>query len=136
MIDNEKRRTVAARLRALIGGRVNWTGLQCAVFGGTALRSDTVDRLADLIEPGGPVPGETCELVGDGMPECEQLPPIVDRDALLALADRMAMMPQCDLCPVTVSCTEHADGCAGALMGHYARRIREACGEDERGGSK
>ena len=38
-------------------------------------------------------------------------------------------MPQCDLCPVTVSCTEHADGCAGALMGHYASSIREACGE-------
>ena len=64
-------------------------------------------RLADLIEPA---------------PKC-------DRYALLALADRMAMMPQCDLCPVTVSCTEHADGCAGALMGHYSSSIREACGE-------
>lgn len=56
------------------------------------------------------------------------LGPSCDRDALLALADRMAMMPQCDLCPVTVSCTEHADGCAGALMGHYASSIREALG--------
>ena len=62
-------------------------------------------------------------------PKCSEATPKCDRDALLALADRMAMMPQCDLCPVTVSCTEHADGCAGALMGHYASSIREACGE-------
>lgn len=48
----DERRAVAARLRALIGGRIDWTGLQCAVFGGTALRSDTVARLAELIDPG------------------------------------------------------------------------------------
>lgn len=48
----DERRAVARRLRALIGGRINWTGLQCAVFGGTALRSDTVARLADLIDHG------------------------------------------------------------------------------------
>ena len=75
----------------------------------------TCSVLADLIEP-------AQDHIGD--PD-----KMVDREALLALADKMTRMPQCDLCPVTVSCTEHADGCAGALMGHYARRTREACGE-------
>lgn len=48
----DERRAVARRLRALVGGRIDWTGLQRAVFGGTALRSDTVARLAELIDPG------------------------------------------------------------------------------------
>lgn len=134
----EERREVASRLRALTGGRINWTGLQCAVFGGTALRSDTVARLAELIEPGGPVPGETCELVGDGMPECEPLPPIVDRGALLELADKLASFSRDEVC---LSCAASGQPecscgveCREAISHSAARLIREACG-DTRGGA-
>lgn len=92
-------------------------------------------RLADLIEPGEPEVKCAAEVKIEGAKLDEAVHRAmaeytgVDRDELLALADKMAMTPRCDLCPVTVSCTEHAGGCAEALMGHYARRIREACGE-------
>ena len=57
----------------------------------------------------------------------------VDRDALMALADEMKRMPQCELCPAEiVDCSAHPDGCPGALLDYYARRIRKACGEVER----
>ena len=53
----------------------------------------------------------------------------IDRDALLALADEMERMPQCELCPAEiVDCSAHPDGCPDALLDHYARRIREALG--------
>lgn len=52
-----------------------------------------------------------------------------DRDALLALADYMKRMPQCELCPAEiVDCSAHPDGCPDALLDYYARRIREALG--------
>lgn len=53
----------------------------------------------------------------------------VDRDALLALADEMERMPQCELCPAEiVDCSAHPDGCPDALLDHYAHRIRKALG--------
>lgn len=74
-----------------------------------------IDRLADLIEPADAQSRDGAKTV--------------DRDSLLSLANEMGEMPQCDICPVTTSCTEYADGCAGAMLRHYACRIREACGE-------
>ena len=123
MPTDDERRRVAERMRAS-AGKYDFCASNIALDMGI-VGSDYSEgynarhhvawlRLADLIEPA---------------PKCSEAAPKCDRDALLALADKMAMMPQCDLCPVTVSCTEHADGCAGALMGHYASSIREACGE-------
>ena len=70
------------------------------------------------IEVIGPVPGETCELVGDGMPEGETLSPLVDREALLALADEMEQ--RAAKYPIS--------GGARTELKRHARRIREACG--------
>lgn len=96
--------------------------------------------LADLIEPSEPkakcvaevkIDGEQLEkLVHDAVVECTG----VDRDALLALADEMKRMPQCELCPAEiVDCSAHPDGCSDALLDYYARRIREALGVSDGG---
>ena len=98
---------------------------------GSVFTCASVERLADFIDPGDVIPGETCELVGDGMPEGEPLPPIVDRAALLALADEMdAYAP-------------HEDGRARKTVAlvrseveGYARRIREACGATKDGSNE
>lgn len=70
------------------------------------------------IEVVGPVPGETCELAGDGMPDGEPLPPVVDRGALLKLADELDERVESGgyflVSPTLREC---------------ARRIREALGE-------
>lgn len=122
MPTDDERRRVADNMRTfdVVGDACGRYWLNGTLFGmDISARSEERIRsgmlhLAAFIEPA---------------PKCSEAAPKCDRDALLALADKMAMMPQCDLCPVTVSCTEHADGCAGALMGHYASSIREACGE-------
>lgn len=69
--------------------------------------------LADLIDPGD-VSGEAREIEGIGVGE--PLPPVVDRDALLSLADEME--------------SEGLDGWASGPVnvGLFARRIREAVG--------
>lgn len=96
--------------------------------------------LADLIEPSEPkvkcvaevkVDGEQLEkLVHDAVVEYTG----VDRDELLALADEMKRMPQCELCPAEiVDCSAHPDGCSDALLDYYARRIREALGVSDGG---
>ena len=60
---------------------------------------------------------------------CKGYEPMPDVDALMALADEMERMPQCELCPAEiVDCSAHPDGCPDALLDHYARRIREALG--------
>ena len=121
---------------------------QPAVFGGTdRLRPEDVDHCVAVdgfadwnmprslvikkvtpphrIEVVGPVPGYVCELVGDGMPEGEPLPPIVDREALLALADEMDHW--------ALTC-DHYDRQVSPLdVTKYARRIRESCGEAANG---
>lgn len=82
------------------------------------------ERLADLIEPSARCPHymhPCCRTDAGG--------DYIDRDALLELADEMERMPQCELCPAEiVDCSAHPDGCPDALLDHYARRIREACG--------
>lgn len=111
----DERHEVASRLRALIGGRINWAGLQCAVFGGTALRSDTVARLADLMDPGGAA--------------------AVDADGLLALADALGGARNCcDYFGRSGSpcgdCPARGRGdCQAAVLRDAAKRIRECVGD-------
>lgn len=132
MPTDDKRREVARRLRELrmtasgvtsAGHGYLWS-LLWAVFGeelGELNRWDWFEcacsRLAGLIEPGGNVPGEVCEIEGFG--QGEPLPPIVDRDALLAVADELSEV-RCDK-RGELSITY------GDLQG-LARIIREALG--------
>lgn len=125
---DEQRRLVATRLRECRGG---WSSGECYYTiiqaiglpdtsredGGHALYA----ALADLIDPGESIPGEVCEIEGTG--EGDPLPPIVDLESLLELAEVMQA---------------HADGAASAdgypyvnagELWSYADRIREACGE-------
>ena len=53
----------------------------------------------------------------------------VDREALMSMAGEMERMPQCDTCPKADQCCVTHDTCLDELLDHYARRIREACGE-------
>lgn len=95
------------------------------------------NRLADLIDPGDVIPVEVCELEGDGTPEGEPLPPIVDREALLALAGILKTPEQdadCGACPLRKWCdTELYNGhritCFECRTWHAADAILEACGE-------
>ena len=50
----------------------------------------------------------------------------VDRDALLALADKLECDGECDGCDMS-------DGIWCDAQGYAARRIREACGMDDAG---
>lgn len=86
-----------------------------------------LDRLADLIEP-----PTQCPYYHSDRHYCSiHDVPTIDRDALLALADEMERMPQCELCPAEIiDCSAHPDGCPDALLDYYARRIREALGVD------
>ena len=149
MINDTERREVARRLRGL---HLNpWDDAACEIaqcagiaccnsecHGSNEAPECTMAlcaHLADLIEPGEPKVKCVAEVKVDG----EQLEkPVhdaaveltgIDRDALLALADEMERMPQCELCPAEiVDCSAHPDGCPDALLDHYARRIREALG--------
>lgn len=142
--DDDERREVARRLRGL-----DYSDLQesliCAYLEALGIEgyADWVGiahRIADLIEPSEPKVKCVAEVKVDG----EQLEKLVhdavveytgiDRDALLALADEMKRMPQCELCPAEiVDCSAHPDGCSDALIDYYARRIREALGVSDGG---
>ena len=108
MVTDDKRREVAERLR--MSHDRDAAGFDCllaeAVRGREFCETPCehchgrlLDELADLIDPS--------DHIGDS-------DKMVDREALLALADEMSM-----------------DGMDGLLipMSEYARRIREACGE-------
>ena len=136
--DDERRRVTAALRRAsvytlrtrrndeivtewyvaLMSELANAVGL--AADGGT----DVFNRLADLIDPGDAIPGEACELAGAG--EGEPLPPMVDREALLALADEMDRDGRTQRERQKAGERWFIDGLD---VREYARRIREACGE-------
>ena len=82
MVDNNERKAVATLLRAFSDNGL-WSEFSDYCNGAGPA------RLADLIDPGDVIPGETCELAVDGTPEGEPLPPIVDREDLRSLTDEM-----------------------------------------------
>ena len=126
MTTDDERRRVAAELRKCRGG---WSSDECyyAILhaldlpdtsredGGHALYA----ALADLIDPGESVPGEVCEIEGTG--EGEPLPPIVDREALLELTDKMDRYASLR--------KRHSMDVDTMAVRAWVRRIREACGE-------
>lgn len=125
MTTDDERRRVAERLRELFG----WSKVHCfdcqlaeAVMGDKFCHMPCDDchslllaKLADLIEPSESVPGEVCEIEGTG--EGEPLPPIVDREALLALADEL----ETDGVDCYVVSEQY-------VLDEYASRIRKALG--------
>lgn len=145
---NEERREVARRLREIRpckSGHIEWWGIAQALglkepagwFGWEKFEPESVQRLADLIEPSEPkvrcvaevkVDGERLEqLVYDAAVELTG----VDRDALLALADNLdssasMLLKQNDLDPNRKRRGMRRDH-AQSLMA-ASGRIREACG--------
>lgn len=127
MTDDE-RREVARRLRELEVCEFDGEFIDCGeVENALGLMSDDgawyeaegVTRLADLIEP-----PRQCPCYDSGRHWCSiHDVPIIDREALLALADDI---------------DKQTDGSMFDIWledGHYiARRIREACGEEVRNG--
>ncbi len=120
-ISTEERREVARRLREL-----DYSDLQesliCAYLEALGIEgyADWVGiahRLADLIEP-----PTQCPYYRSDRHYCSAYDDVVDRDALLALADELD--------------SEGLDGWASGPVGtgRYARRIRAAC--DERNGER
>ena len=134
MTTDSERREVAARLRDANHHSCSPDcELRCALDdcydcignGCAGCHRDAFDRLADLIDPD--VSPTRHRHVGGK--KTSQTPSQCDRDALLALAEEMEMMPQCELCPAEiVDCSAHPDGCPDALLDYYANRIREALG--------
>lgn len=125
MPTDDERRDVARRLREM----AEWGGEDCT-------EGEYYSRLADLIEPGEPKVKCVAEvkIEGDKLDEAVHRAMAeyagVDRDALLALADEMQFEQEfgsTDYESVSKLCGQ---------MDDCARRIREACGEDGRGGSK
>lgn len=85
----------------------------------------TTSVLADLIEPSASATPTHLRRHTDASATVR----VSQRGALLALADEMERMPQCELCPAEiVDCSAHPDGCPDALLDYYARRIRDALG--------
>ena len=103
MISDEERREVARMLRELPGDSTypDLIGV-IADHDGWYPAADAADRLADLIDPS--------DHIGDS-------DKMVDRDALLALADDVD--------------SDADNGMGGTFLRYYARRIREAMGVDD-----
>ena len=131
MINDTERREVARRLRYWTDNPNTtirdipgaWAILRIEV--GAKTWREVYLYLADLIDPGGNIPGEVCEIEGFG--QGEPLPPIVDRDALLKLADEIEYGAGTD--------DGEYDDMPGFMVAAiarqeiaYARRIREALG--------
>ena len=132
MATDDERREVAERLRECRGG---WSSGECyyAIIHALGLPDTSRDdggsalyaALADLIDPDEPsghecVPGE-CPL------NVRHDNDFIDREALLALADKLDCDGECDGCDMS-------DGIWCDAQGYAARRIREACGEAVRNG--
>lgn len=124
-VTNDERRRIAERLRCvkLTDGYIECElryaldeTYACAASNCVECLRYVFDRLADMIDLGGEIAGKVCELEGIG--EGELCSPIVDIDALLALADEMETY---GVDRYTVSTQYVCD--------QYARRIREAVGE-------
>ena len=128
MIHDSERREVAARLRKTRVERYNsiLNGIHLGEIAGVCAQivsphEDQVraaaDRLADLIEP-----PKQCPYYHSDRHRCSAYDDVVDRDALLKLADEMERM-QHD------AATAATDGVVDAwCLREYARCIREALG--------
>ena len=129
--DEYGRREVARRLRGIKDTREECGHDMCcdlwsAIFGSdyrcTGLCDEcevaVLDSLADLIEPA---------------PKCSEATPKCDRDALLALADKMASFSWDSSCPSCAASGQPECSCGvecrESISHSAARRIREACGE-------
>ena len=136
MISDSERREVARRLREIRpckSGHIKWWEIARALglkqpdgwFGWEKFETDSVNRLADLIEPSEPkvrcvaevkIDGERLEkLAHDATAELTG----IDRDALLALADEIE-----DSDVTYCVSTQY-------VLDSYARRIRKALGVDD-----
>ena len=130
MVTNDERRRAAERLRASIPldgvmrrGDKGWSLLYRTIFGhymhhrsAGKIYSEVAGRLADLIEP-----PTQCPYYHSDRHHCSAYDDVVDRDALLALADEMQR--ELDEC---VSDHEIAGNLENKI-----RRIREALGVDD-----
>ena len=123
MVTDNERREVARRLREYVDLPDDWWAdtysgfyVEKCAFGNVERHreSELFARLADLIEPS--------DHIGDS-------DKMVDRDALLALADEMEEFGSLPVKHPGVRVL-HNDDFSRELG--YARRIREACGEEER----
>ena len=122
MATDDERRRVAAALRRYVKTYAcpTWRVLCGIVLGGDKLNTvrmiQTLDRLADLIEPA---------------PKCSEATPKCDREALLDMEDEM--FESATGLALISELEEDADlkdlqtTMAKVLFG-YARRVREACG--------
>ena len=147
MATDDERREVARRLRSVGLDDIRYSDAICEVMmcagltcvgdedcHGSDERPECVvrvfARLADLIEPSEPKVRCVAEVKVDG----EQLEKLahdaaveltgIDRDALLALADKLECDGECDGCDMI-------DGIWCDAQGYAARRIREALGVDD-----
>ena len=111
MPTDTERREVARRLRERAGKRVlNLGELLWCIGCDDGDDAAAWNRLADLIEP-----PTQCPYYHSDRHRCSAYDDVVDRDALLALANEMD--------------AEGLNGWAGPVnVGEYARRIREALG--------
>lgn len=129
MISDDERREVARRLRGgydVVSDSHGRFWLNGTLFGmDITARSeeqirDGLARLADLIEP-----PRQCPCYDSGRHWCSiHDVPIIDREALLALADEMER--RADLPSLTVA---GQDLVFSDFLVGYARRVRKACGE-------
>lgn len=130
MPSNDERRRLAGNMRTFDvfsdgSGRcwLNGTlfGMDVSARSEEGLRNGMA-HLASFIEPGD-VSGEVCEIEGIGVGE--PLPPVVDRDALLSLADDIDRKSN----DGTVNPDPMKPIASSLDLFGYASRIREAVGE-------
>ena len=115
MVSDDERREVAERLMYEVGCGSSWPGMErlgviLGVEGGPGFPGRFLSRLADLIEPS--------DHIGDS-------DKMVDRDALLALADKVVADTEEDVRSEDLVPAWQA----GEALRDVASKIREACGE-------
>ena len=129
MITDEERREVARRLRGLHLGGGSKDLIERTLSDAIGAWRESgmswdfiTERLADLIEP----VERMCLYYDADTNHCGCYDTrLIDRDALLALADEMDN-------PLRQAVWNQEPGVRREhIMSHYARRIREACGEEE-----
>ena len=113
MVTDDERRRVAAELRGL--DRLEYSMLDVVDATGERYLPNFPSRLADLIEP----PAKLYDSPDSSNIEADMgREPVVDREALLELADHMETYGLGECMAVSMQ----------VALDEYARRIREACG--------